>query len=65
MFSIAGWWRGTQRKQDLNFLWPQCRAQAVNLELARMAFLYHALQDTAWTKDFTEEEIRKMVGELK
>jgi len=65
---MIGWllkrWRKGQRATDLRILWPACKAQAPDLNLARVAFAFHAYDDPAWTKDFTEEEICAIISKL-
>lgn len=64
MQHIAKWHRKRQRKIDLRILWPQCKKLANSKDIARRAFYYHAMNDEAWFKDFTNEEIFKICKEL-
>jgi hypothetical protein len=34
------------------------------MDLAKMAFAFHVFGDTAWTKDFTEDELCEMISGL-
>lgn len=60
---LLKWWKRRQRNIDLLILWPQCRRQASNLDLAKAAFLRHALIDNAWS-DLTPQEIAGIVDNL-
>ncbi len=59
---IARWWRRRQRQIDNDLLWPACKENAGSLEDARFAFVFHCLHDPAWVKDFSYEEIVKIVS---
>jgi hypothetical protein len=65
---VIGWlarkWRATQRSTDMTTLWPACRDCADDLENARLAFFMHATNDTAWTSDYTDEQIWAIAEEL-
>lgn len=78
--AIGRLWRAHQRKTDVRILWPCCKRAAAQecylactlqdshrslLSRARGAFLLHCAQDTAWTKDFTFQEIERIVATLK
>lgn len=58
-------YRAHLRETDIEHLWPACRAQAPDLETARAAFAAHALNDTAWTDEFTRDEILGMISGLR
>jgi len=60
---IFKWFRKLQRKHDI-ILWKACKEEAGDIHIARMAFLFHCLNDDAWLKDYSEDEIRRMVGEM-
>jgi hypothetical protein len=57
-------WRVRQRSTDLDILWPACKSKAPDLNMAKMAFAYHALHDTAWTDDMTRDEIYAFIEAL-
>ena len=61
---IFKWWRAHQRRMDLAILWPVCKQEAPTLEHAKLAFLTHALNDTAWTKDYGREALVRYVDTL-
>jgi hypothetical protein len=61
---IMKWWRKRQRAVDMNILWPSCKNESKNLVQAKAAFYYHVINDTAWTKDYTEAELANIVDEL-
>lgn len=46
---LREWWWARQRKMDLLLLWPQCKQLAPTLQLAKVAFMYHAVNDPAWS----------------
>ena len=48
----------------MSILWPSCKQEAKNLVQAKAAFYYHVINDTAWTKDYTEAELANIVDEL-
>lgn len=66
---MIGWlfkyWRTTQRATDMSTLWPACKEHANSLDEARMAFYMHASNDTAWTKDYTDDDLQIFIGQLK
>jgi hypothetical protein len=65
MFKFIGvWWRERQRTVDLEVLWPICKEQAPDIKLARSAFFMHCTEDTAWTKDYSVDEIAQYVDAL-
>jgi hypothetical protein len=45
---VLAWWRASQRRFDVEILWPACKAQAGDLEYARAVFAVHAFSDPAW-----------------
>ena len=45
---ITRWWHARQRRIDLDILWPQCLANARDLDHAKAAFAMHAMNDPAW-----------------
>ena len=61
---IARMWRAHQRMTDLEILWPSIRAQAPYVEAARAAFAVHAFQDEAWTQDFSQDQIVRIIEGL-
>jgi hypothetical protein len=60
---LLNWWRARQRRIDLEILWPACKNEAPNLDLAREAFIRHALNDPAWLP-LKSDEIIRLVFEL-
>ena len=58
------WWRKRQRRIDLDILWPTCKRLAPDLDHAKAAFMFHAVNDKAWTKDFNHKELAEYVGDL-
>ena len=61
---LLRWWRARQRRVDLSILWPVCKEQAGDIDRARAAFYMHAINDTAWTSDYSEDELISYVGTL-
>lgn len=57
-------WYRRCRALDLKILWPSCRAQAPDLDLARAAFAMHAFNDPAWLW-LGEGEIARRIEELR
>jgi len=62
---LGRWWRAWQRRIDMLILWPSCRSAASDIESARGAFFVHAMLDTAWTRDMSENEIMAFCKTLK
>ena len=76
---LGKWWRKKQREMDMEILWPQCLHRAnkeceadrwrgspyTALDLAKISFSAHAFLDDAWKKDFTHDEIKEFVDNLK
>jgi len=56
------WW-ATQRKIDVQILWPICKAKAKTLGDARHAFMMHAITDPAWVRHYGEN-LWKAICEL-
>jgi hypothetical protein len=60
-------WDAYRRKLDIQLLWPSCKKRAAevgsDIEVAREAFLLHALMDPAWVR-LGEDEIRRQIREL-
>jgi len=48
MMWLLNLWHAHQRRIDLAILWPSCRAEAPNLDVAKAAFAVHAFHDRAW-----------------
>jgi hypothetical protein len=48
--SLKSWWRGRQRRIDIDVLWPMCKRQAGphGLERARAAFHSHVMNRVTW-----------------
>ena len=57
-------WRETQRQTDMHTLWPACKRYATSLDHAKAAFYMHAINDTAWTKDYDEEALMQFVDDM-
>ena len=62
---VFKYWRITQRATDMSTLWPACKEHAKNLDHAKAAFYMHASNDTAWTKDYTKQELIEFVDQLR
>jgi hypothetical protein len=64
---VIGWlirrWHARQRAIDLKILWPTCRDQAPDLDMAKAAFAFHAFNDRAWT-ELGEAEIIHRIDKL-
>jgi hypothetical protein len=45
---IVMWWRARQRDVDMEILWPICLREAGDLDRAKAAFAFHAMNDPAW-----------------
>lgn len=61
---LAKWWRKRQRGVDMQILWPACKEITSNLDFARAAFMYHCMNDPAWTTDYTEGDLKVFIGQL-
>lgn len=59
------WWRAMQRRTDMSTLWPTCVKYSDDLDHARAAFYFHASNDPAWTKDYTEQELIEFTRQLR
>jgi hypothetical protein len=60
---LRRWWYARLRRIDLDILWPSCKEQARDLDMARAAFACHAFNDEAWMflgEDTVIEEIGKL-----
>lgn len=57
-------WRKRQRSIDLDILWPACLDRASDLNHAKSAFAVHVFNDSAWTRDFTEQELIEVISRL-
>jgi len=62
--SIAAKGRKKRRAIDTQIFWPACKRKAQSIASARAAFAYHAMNDNAWTRDMSENEIIAFVKEL-
>jgi hypothetical protein len=58
-----GLWHARQRQIDLEILWPSCRDQAPDLDVAKAAFAMHAFHDNAWLV-LGEDEIYRIIEGL-
>jgi hypothetical protein len=45
---IVMWWRKRQRDLDMVILWPTLLREAGDLDRAKAAFAFHAMNDPAW-----------------
>lgn len=63
--SLSGYWRSTQRATDLSILWPVCKREANDLDHARAAFFMHMINDPAWTRDYSEDDLIEYVEQLR
>lgn len=61
---IQRWWRSRQRAMDMSVLWPVCKEEAPSLDVARAIFMSHCMNDSAWTLDYTEEDLKEFIGQL-
>ena len=55
-------WRLRQRKIDMEILWPILKEKYS--DSAKTLFVYHAHRDTAWTKDYSLDELTKFIDEM-
>jgi len=63
---MMGWFRKIQRYHDLRILWPVCKEEAHgHMDIAKAVFAFHCSNDTAWTKDYTEDKLMKFIEDLK
>lgn len=58
------WWHRRQRRIDMEILWPECVAQAINLDHAKAVFAVHAFNDPAWLS-LGEPELREFIDNLR
>jgi hypothetical protein len=49
----------------MKILWPMLKRNTDDLDLARSAFVFHAMDDEAWTADYTEAELITFVSNLR
>jgi hypothetical protein len=56
-------WYERLRRIDEQVLWPSMRNQATDIEMARDAFMLHALHDEAWLA-LGMEELQRRVERL-
>lgn len=61
---LFSWQHRLRRRIDLDILWPECKANAPDITLAKVAFAMHAFHDRAWLV-LGEDEIRRQIDELK
>jgi len=52
------------RKLDVEIFWSACVAKSSNINEARAAFAYYAINESCWTRDMTEGEIVDYVKAL-
>jgi hypothetical protein len=60
---LLGLWYHRLRRIDLEILWPECKAQADNLDLAKATFATHAFHDPAWLY-LGEDQIYHIIDRL-
>jgi hypothetical protein len=60
---IRTWWRARQRAVDIDVLWPILLREAGDLDRAKAAFAFHAMNDPAWLC-LGEERIIAFVDKL-
>jgi len=56
-------WYRRLRGIDLDILWPSCKSQAEDLDIAKACFAFHAFNDDAWLC-LGEEGIISAIDEL-
>ena len=61
---LTKWWKKRQRRIDVQILWPAIKDNSPSLDLARAAFLAHALYDPAW-ESLTDAEVFQYIAKLK
>jgi hypothetical protein len=52
--ALIRWYRARQRAIDMKILWPACKAQAADIEIARTVFAAHAFTDRAWYCEYED-----------
>ena len=57
------WWQ-RQRNTDLNILWPACKAQTPDIEIAKAMFALHAFKDPCWIEFYGKEKLIDFVDKL-
>ena len=62
---LGKWWRKRQRAIDLEILWPQCCELAPDLDHAKAAFAMHAFHDHAWTADYSHDELKDYIDQMR
>lgn len=60
---IRDWWKSYQRRIDQRLLWPVIKDKAVDIGMARYAFIQHMDMDPAYN-NMTEEEKVEYVNKL-
>jgi hypothetical protein len=60
---IQAWWRRRQRMVDMDVLWPILLQEAGDLDRAKAAFAFHAINDPAWLC-LGEERLRAFIDQL-
>jgi hypothetical protein len=58
---LRNWWWARQRAIDLRILWPECKAQAEDLDHAKAAFAVHAFHDNAWIEFYGAESLIQFI----
>lgn len=62
--SITSWWDKRNRQYDIDDFWPICR-ELTDINRARAAFYLHASHDPAWTKYYSEDDLKRFVDNLR
>jgi hypothetical protein len=60
---IVMWWRHRQRMVDMDVLWPILLRETGDLDRAKAAFAFHAINDPAWMC-LGEERVRAFIATL-
>ncbi len=57
------WWQ-RQRDTDLNILWPACKEQTPDIEIAKAMFALHVFKDSAWIEFYGKEKLLNFIEKL-
>ena len=58
---IMSRWDRTNRRSDMQILWPACKEHADTIEQAQAAFMFHISNDSAWTRHYTHDQLTAFV----
>lgn len=61
---LVNWYDARRRQIDIDVLWPQLKELAPDLDMARAAFMYHCINDSAWSRHFLHDELVKQIEAL-